>query len=268
MLIRWRLLTIALLAVLIAVAWCVLGPVRPATAAPVGGFTPPLPPPLTVIGAFTPPAQPWLPGNRGVDLAANTGEPVFAAADGVVLYAGLLAGRGVVSISHGDLRTTYEPVDVAVHVGDHVRQGQLVGHVSAAADGCGPPGGCLHWGALRGDTYVDPMSLLKAARIRLLPIWTADLPRPPFSAALDTPATGTQAATRPARATSPGGAASPRSRPDREAAASALSIASALSMGAGLGIGAAAGATARWRARRSRSPAGAGASSAQKPPAL
>jgi len=163
--------------VVAAAGWLLLGPARPVAAATSDGtFQPPLPPPLTVTGAFSLPAQPWLAGNRGVDLAASTGEPVLAAASGVVVYAGELAGRGVISISHGTLRTTYEPVDPVVHAGDIVGQGDVIGHVSAVADGCGAPGQCLHWGARTGGSYVDPMSLLGTTPVRLLPIWGGGLP--------------------------------------------------------------------------------------------
>jgi hypothetical protein len=89
-----------------------------------------------------------------------------------VLYAGMLAGRGVISIRDGSLRTTYEPVDPVVRAGDNVVAGQLIGYVSTAADACGPPGSCLHWGALESDLYVDPLALLGVPRVRLLPIWS------------------------------------------------------------------------------------------------
>lgn len=65
-----------------------------------------------VTRGFDPPDGPYRPGHRGVDLAAGPGTPVLAAGAGVVGYAGVLAGRGVVTVVHpGDgLRTTYEPV--------------------------------------------------------------------------------------------------------------------------------------------------------------
>ena len=132
---------------------------------------PPLPAPLIVTHGFAPPLHPWAAGNRGVDLAARTGERVSAATSGLVVYAGLLAGRGVISIRDGGLRTTYEPVDPVVGAGETVVAGQLIGYVSAAADACGPPGSCLHWGALESDQYLDPLGLLRATRARLLPIW-------------------------------------------------------------------------------------------------
>jgi murein DD-endopeptidase MepM/ murein hydrolase activator NlpD len=152
-----------------------LGVAGPATAVtgPGRGFHPPLPLPLAVVRGFAPPVHPWESGNRGVDLAAFVGERVYAATPGAVLYAGELAGRGVISIRDGTLRTTYEPVDPVVHAGDLVTQGELIGYVSDVLDNCGPPGSCLHWGALRTNVYVDPMGLLRAPAIRLLPIWTA-----------------------------------------------------------------------------------------------
>ena len=137
-----------------------------------GGITAPLVLPLHVVRRFAPPAHPWDPGNRGVDLAARAGERVYAATAGVVLYAGDLAGRGVISIRDGTLRTTYEPVYPVVHAGDLVTAGEVIGYVSGAADNCGPPGSCLHWGALRSGAYVDPMALLRAPAVRLLPIWS------------------------------------------------------------------------------------------------
>jgi murein DD-endopeptidase MepM/ murein hydrolase activator NlpD len=133
---------------------------------------PPLPSPLTVLRAFAPPLHPWDAGNRGVNLAAYPGEMVLAASSGQVIYAGLLAGRGVISIRDGSLRTTYEPVDPIVGAGDNVVAGQLIGYVSRDADACGWPGSCLHWGALQSTLYVDPMSLLGVQPVRLLPIWS------------------------------------------------------------------------------------------------
>ncbi|HET8681695.1 MAG TPA: peptidoglycan DD-metalloendopeptidase family protein [Micromonosporaceae bacterium] len=122
-----------------------------------------------VARRFAPPPDPWLAGHRGVDLAAQPGQLVRAAGSGVVHFAGPLAGRGVVSIRHTDgLRTTYEPVIAAVGVGAAVRAGDPIGVVAAAHAGC-PVVTCLHWGARRGDLYLDPLALLGLARVRLLP---------------------------------------------------------------------------------------------------
>ena len=153
-------------------------PVAVDAAGPTSTFTSPLPTPLVVLQGFEPPAKPWLPGSRGVNLAAASAMPVLAAASGVVLYAGELAGRGVVSIDHGGaMRTTYEPVDPTVRQGEQVTRGEVIGYVSSAADHCGPPGSCLHWGAILAGSYVDPMKLLRQRPpVRLLPIWSNGVP--------------------------------------------------------------------------------------------
>ncbi len=118
---------------------------------------------------FDPPAVKWGSGHRGVDLAGEAPMPVYAAGDGTVSYAGVLAGRGVVAVTHPNgLKTTYEPVTTSVTVGAVVTGGQQIGVLEAGHAGC-PGAACLHWGLRRGETYLDPLSLLKPRKVRLLP---------------------------------------------------------------------------------------------------
>lgn len=135
---------------------------------PIGSAADPPP----VVARFDPPAQPWLAGHRGVDLSAPGGTPVRAAGDGLVVFAGPLAGRGVVSIAHpGGIRTSYEPVLAAVTTGTVVGRGAVIGTVatwSSAHRAC-TGASCLHWGARVGGRYVDPLGLLAPAPVRLLP---------------------------------------------------------------------------------------------------
>jgi hypothetical protein len=153
----------------------------PAHAGAIGEWTAPLAPPIVVVRDFHPPAMRWLAGHRGVDLAASTGATVLAAGQGVVIYAGLVAGRGVVVIDHSDirpgLRTTYEPVTASVATGRQVVAGEPVGVVAATPGHCSPAI-CLHWGLLRGASYLDPRRLLDQAPVRLLPLGAAALPVP------------------------------------------------------------------------------------------
>lgn len=142
---------------------------------PVGaahGYVWPLPPPHPVTRPFHPPPTPYGRGHRGVDLGAAATTPVSAANAGTVVFAGKVAGRGVVSVQHEDgLRTTYEPVSATVHRGDRVRAGQVVAVLRAGHD-CRSQRFkvCLHWGARRGEKeYVDPLGLLAGGRVRLLP---------------------------------------------------------------------------------------------------
>ncbi|MDX6226555.1 MAG: hypothetical protein QOE64_2931, partial [Frankiales bacterium] len=108
----------------------------------------PLTPAPAVVRGFHPPATAHGPGHRGVDLAGAVGDPVLAAGAGVVTVAGPVAGRGVVVVLHGRLRTTYEPVAASVHVGVVVLAGDRLGTLIAGHPGC-PVAACLHWGLLR-----------------------------------------------------------------------------------------------------------------------
>jgi murein DD-endopeptidase MepM/ murein hydrolase activator NlpD len=122
-----------------------------------------------VSRAFDAPATPYAAGHRGVDLAGAAGQPVLAAGAGVVAFAGLVAGRPVVSVDHPDgLRTTYEPVQPQVAAGQVVARGSPLGTLVAGHAGC-PAEACLHWGLRRGEVYLDPLSLLRPPRVRLLP---------------------------------------------------------------------------------------------------
>lgn len=125
-----------------------------------------------VLRGFEPPPTRYAAGHRGVDLAAPVGAAVLAAGAGVVGYAGTLAGRGVVTVVHGGLRTTYEPVAAAVRPGQLVAGGTVLGHLQAGPH-CGLLRPCLHWGLLRGRVYLDPLALLGLAAVRLLPVWDA-----------------------------------------------------------------------------------------------
>jgi murein DD-endopeptidase MepM/ murein hydrolase activator NlpD len=124
---------------------------------------------VQVVRGFEPPGRRWLTGHRGVDLAATAGSTVRTAGAGVVTYAGDVAGRGVVVVSHGELRTTYEPVTAHVPSGGRVEAGQAIGTLDAAGSHCAPHA-CLHWGLLAGDTYLDPFGLLAGRAVRLLPL--------------------------------------------------------------------------------------------------
>ena len=134
-------------------------PGPPGAAAPAAGGVWPLDPIPEVVRGFDPPSSTYGAGHRGVDLAGDVGQPVRSALPGEVVYAGRLAGRGVVVVSHGETRTTYEPVTATVGVGDRVDRGQVVGRLQWSGSHCLPLA-CLHWGLRRGETYLDPLTLV------------------------------------------------------------------------------------------------------------
>jgi murein DD-endopeptidase MepM/ murein hydrolase activator NlpD len=134
----------------------------------------PLRPPPAVVRKFDAPSPDWHPGHRGVDLAGTPGQAVYAAGAGTVVFAGLLAGRPIVSVAHpGGLHTSYEPVRAAVRAGQQVSAGMVLGELVAGHPGCPAPA-CLHWGAMWGPAsaadYVDPLGLLESTPVRLKPL--------------------------------------------------------------------------------------------------
>jgi murein DD-endopeptidase MepM/ murein hydrolase activator NlpD len=138
----------------------------------VGGFVWPVGSPR-VVRRFAPPPEPWLAGHRGVDLAVPPGAVVRSAGAGTVVFAGVIAGRGVVSVAHaGGLRTTYEPIESDLRAGESVTAGEPIGTLAAGHPGCAYPA-CLHWGLRRGEQYLDPLALLGLGRVRLLPLQRA-----------------------------------------------------------------------------------------------
>jgi hypothetical protein len=81
-----------------------------------------------------------------------------------------LAGRGVVVVDHGVTRTTYEPVTATLPVGTPVAAGTPLGTLDLPGSHCFPRA-CLHWGWIEGETYLDPLRLVGAGPVRLLPLW-------------------------------------------------------------------------------------------------
>lgn len=96
----------------------------------------------------------------GVDLDGNTGDPIWAANDGVVVMARECFGSGnTVLIDHGGrLFTAYFHLSAfAVKVGDQVKQGQAIGRVGMTGRVTGPH---LHFGVKLDGRWVNPLSLL------------------------------------------------------------------------------------------------------------
>ncbi|MDN4160626.1 M23 family metallopeptidase [Nocardioides abyssi] len=159
---------LATLALLVSVVPPVVPSGAPLDTDPVGEW--PLRPEPAVVEHFDPPDTPYGAGHRGVDLLGSPGQAVRAALAGQVTWSGTLAGRGVVVVSHGATRTTYEPVAGSVPVGTPVAAGDVVGSLERAGSHCFPRT-CLHWGWIEGETYLDPLDLVGAGPVRLLPLW-------------------------------------------------------------------------------------------------
>lgn len=138
----------------------------------------PLAPEPDVVRPFEPPPNPYAAGHRGVDLLGTPGQPVRAALPGTVGFAGTIGGKPVVTVLHGERRTTYEPVVASVERGQEVVAGAVIGRLTLTDSHCFPAA-CLHWGLLRGEDYLDPLALIGSGPVRLLPLWQDEptLPR-------------------------------------------------------------------------------------------
>jgi murein DD-endopeptidase MepM/ murein hydrolase activator NlpD len=102
--------------------------------------------------------------HAGVDIAAPSGQAIYAAADGRVVTAGWSGGYGnYTCISHGpyrgsDLATCYGHQSVIeVSVGQSVRRGQVIGRVGSTGASTGSH---LHFEVRRGGDPVDPVPWL------------------------------------------------------------------------------------------------------------
>jgi len=119
--------------------------------------------PLTTIHVLigSPFGARWGKPHEGIDLPAPVGTPVFAAADGRVVYAGgAIRGYGnLIVLKHaGDLLTAYAHNSVLlVSQGQTVRAGDRIALVGQSGHATGPH---LHFEVRSGQIPRDPMSYL------------------------------------------------------------------------------------------------------------
>jgi len=103
--------------------------------------------------------------NEGINIAAQLGAPIRAAAAGTVTYAGNeLKGYGnLILIKHDNgYVTAYAHAEsISVNRGDHVEKGQVIGLAGQTGDVATPQ---LHFEIRRGVEPVDPKPLLLASR--------------------------------------------------------------------------------------------------------
>jgi murein DD-endopeptidase MepM/ murein hydrolase activator NlpD len=121
-----------------------------------------------IVQPYRAPAHAYGPGHRGIDIEPRGPRGVRAPAGGVIAFSGRVAGRGILTIDHGDgLVTTLEPITSALVTGDRVQRGQTVGTLSTG--GHTAPG-ALHFGVRRDGVYINPWVLLGGVpRAVLLP---------------------------------------------------------------------------------------------------
>ena len=108
------------------------------------------------FGMRTHPVLGGLRGHKGIDMAAPTGTPIYATADGMVSKAEWFSSYGnFISIAHGaDLETRFGHLSrMAVSAGQRVRKGDLIGYVGSTGRSTGPH---LHYEVRVAGMAVDP----------------------------------------------------------------------------------------------------------------
>lgn len=107
--------------------------------------------------------------HRGIDFAAPTGTPVYAAGDGTVTRAGRNGAYGrYIRIRHNSTYgTAYAHLRGfarGIRAGGRVRQGQVIGYVGSSGRSSGPH---LHYEILRSGRRINPLKLRMASGERL-----------------------------------------------------------------------------------------------------
>ena len=96
----------------------------------------------------------------GIDITNKIGAPIYAAADGVVIYSDRLGGYGLIIIvkHEGELKTIYaHNRENLVRKGETVQQGQKIAELGNSGNATGPH---LHFEIRCGQDAVDPVPYL------------------------------------------------------------------------------------------------------------
>lgn len=114
------------------------------------------------------PIQGVIKNHDGIDIGGNTGDPVYAAADGIVIYSTFNTGGygNMVMIDHGLNAEGVKIVTLYAHgnkllknVGDTVKQGDIVMEMGSTGNSTGPH---VHFEVRENGTHVDPKNYLSA----------------------------------------------------------------------------------------------------------
>jgi murein DD-endopeptidase MepM/ murein hydrolase activator NlpD len=102
----------------------------------------------------------WGRLHKGIDLGASYGSPIYAATDGVIIYAGPKAGYGqlIVIRDWDGTETAYGHMSSYVRRSGRVHAGELIARVGSAGDATGPH---LHFEVRVGGAPINPLPFLR-----------------------------------------------------------------------------------------------------------
>lgn len=117
------------------------------------------------------PIQGIVKGHDGIDIGADMGDPIYAAADGIIIYYGWMSGYGnTVMIDHGISNEGNKVVTLYGHgseyidglsVGSFVKTGTVVMKVGSTGNSTGPH---VHFEVRENGVATDPKKYLSASQ--------------------------------------------------------------------------------------------------------
>lgn len=119
-------------------------------------------------GSRVHPIQGVIKNHDGIDIGGAMGDPIYAAADGIVIYSAFNTGGygNMVMIDHGISSEGVKVVTLYAHgskllknVGDTVKQGDIIMEVGSTGNSTGPH---LHFEVRENGTHVDPKKYLSS----------------------------------------------------------------------------------------------------------
>lgn len=104
--------------------------------------------------------------HKGIDLAASTGTPIRAPADGVVERANRFSGYGLyIALEHGgNIETRYGHLSrLNVTAGQRVTKGEVIGYVGSTGNSTGPH---LHYEVRIAGEAVNPLPYMQSGEFQ------------------------------------------------------------------------------------------------------
>lgn len=111
--------------------------------------------------------------HAGIDIGGSTGNPVYAAADGVIIYSQYNTGGygNLVMIDHGTNSEGVKIVTLYGHgnkllrnVGESVKQGELIMEMGSTGNSTGPH---VHFEVRENGVAVDPKNIYHQIKIKI-----------------------------------------------------------------------------------------------------